>query len=159
MPTLRADISDVYVFRRGGRVPEFLQLRRTREPLVGTWQPIMGHAREGETARATALRELKEETGLSPGSPGFLGMWSLDQVHPFYIAALDCICLSPRFAVEAAPAWIPILNEEHDAARWTPADDAASFVWPGQRAGVAEVLEILRGGVAERLLRVRLDNG
>lgn len=154
-PTLRTDVVDVYIFRRGGRVPEFLQLLRADEPLKDTWHPIMGHIHDGESAIQTAMRELHEEAGLAATDSALLNIWALDQVHPFYVARLDCICLSPRFAAEVPPGWQPTLNDEHSAARWVPADDAYAFVWPGQRAAVAEVLTILRGGsLAAELLRM-----
>lgn len=139
MPSIRADVVDVYIFRRATDTVEFLQLLRADDPLRDTWHPIMGHVNEGETAVQTALRELHEEVGLLPADPSFLNMWALEQTHPFYLARLDCICLSPRFTIEVARSWQPRLNEEHSAARWSSAP--ASFVWPGQRAAAREVLE------------------
>lgn len=167
---LRSDIVDVYLFRRSRSGAEFLQMLRSQEPMKGTWHPIMGHMDEGEVATATALRELKEETGLDSGVRGgrsgegvLLGMWALEQVHPFFIARLNCIVLSPRFAVEVAPGWEPTLNEEHEAARWVLVDGVTgagseAFVWPGQRASVREVMEhIVRGGSQmEGLVKIRV---
>lgn len=151
MPRIRADLVDVYIFRRSPAI-EFLQLFRAPEPgsaLAQTWQPIMGHIEDGETAAACALRELKEEAGLAVGDPALLGVWALEGVHPFYIAGRDAIMLSPRFAAEAAPGWRPTLNEEHTDSRWV-ADVGASFMWPGQRAAIAELLEMLRPGSLSR---------
>jgi 8-oxo-dGTP pyrophosphatase MutT (NUDIX family) len=146
---VRSDVVDVYPFRRvahAGGV-EFLQLLRATEPLLNTWHPVMGHMHEGETAVRTALRELGEEVGLKRGDPGLVRMWALEQVHPFFIAGLNCIVLSPRFVVEVAAGWEPVLNEEHSALRWVRGDEPHRFVWPGQRAAVAEVMQgILRGG-------------
>ena len=66
-PSVRTDIVDVYVFRHGatgGRGDvQFLQMRRCHGAMAGTWQPVMGHVEEGETATETAARELAEETG------------------------------------------------------------------------------------------------
>lgn len=155
-PRIRADIVDVYIFRRPLGKPgtvEFLQLLRTGEPMGGTWQPVMGHIEPGETAPRTARRELAEEVGLAPGDPSLLGMWALEQVHPYYIAAIECIVLSPRFAAEVAPAWEPVLNSEHSAHRWVAEveqrehaggevrEPARGFwFWPGQRSCVREIL-------------------
>ncbi len=154
MPTIRCDVVDVYIFRRAARGVEFLQLLRAEEPLKSTWHPIMGHVHEGETAVQTAKREMLEEVGLE--SSLALGMWALEQTHPFFVARLDCICLSPRFVVEVGPQWTPVLNEEHSEWRWVPAADTSAFVWPGQRAAVREVLDhIIAGGtVMPPLVRV-----
>ena len=148
---LRTDIVDVYVFRRPERdvlldnAPQFLQMLRSGPPLDNTWQPVMGHMEPWETAPQCALRELEEETGLARESDELLGFWALDQVHPFYIAELDSVVMSPRFAAEAAPGWEPRLNAEHSVVRWvTQGTLEESFMWPGQRAALREVVsEIL----------------
>jgi 8-oxo-dGTP pyrophosphatase MutT (NUDIX family) len=141
-PRLRTDIVDAYVFRRDERHGvEFLQLLRAGEPLKSTWHPVMGHVEAGESAVQCALRELEEETGLARENPALLGVWALEQVHPFYVAAMDCVVLSPRFAVEVSPEWSPTLDSEHSNARWVSAKDVGvSFLWPSQRAACAEII-------------------
>lgn len=137
---IRADIIDVYVFRRQPRV-EFLQLLRAGEPLAQTWQPVMGYIEAGETAVRCAERELYEELALA--RTGMLGFWALQEVHPYFLPP-DSIMLSPRFATEVLPAWTPALNEEHTAYRWVPADGVdKAFLWPGQRSACREVLEVI----------------
>jgi 8-oxo-dGTP pyrophosphatase MutT (NUDIX family) len=164
MPHIRADIIDVYVFRRwptesAGRIEpyaEFLQIYRADGSVANTWQPVMGHIEKNETALAAAIRELSQEVGLSKG-PGLLGMWALEQVHPFFIAAEDAIVLSPRFAAEVAPAWEPRLNGEHSAHRWIAGHQAARyFMWPGQIGAIKEVLELVAkpGSVLDGVLRI-----
>lgn len=147
-PRVRTDIVDAYLFRRRARRVEVLQLRRAAEPLKGTWQPVMGHARPGETAIACLWREVREETGLRRGGDDLLGAWALQQVHPYFVAALDALVMSPRFAIEVSPTWQPRLNREHDAARWVDARrPGASFMWPGQALAVRDIprLDRLRG--------------
>ena len=162
MPTIRADIVDVYVFRRDARAVELLQLLRADEPgstLSNTWHPVMGHVEPGETAIACARRELHEELGLQPTDPAFRGLWALEQVHPYFIAATDQIVLSPRFACEVQHGWQPRLNDEHTAARWVPADESEEwFMWPGQIAAVDEIVRSLlaEGSLSRARLRVDL---
>lgn len=156
MPTIRSDIVDIYLFRRSGIQPgtELLQLRRATNPMHGSWHPVMGHIERGETAAACAVREMREETGLT--RPQTLGLWALEQVHPFYIAKTDEIVMSPRFAAEVAPGWEPTLNDEHDAARWIPLGEAPQqFLWPGQVASIAELRTMLDR--PDRLDALRLD--
>lgn len=145
-PRIRTDIVDVYVVRASAapHEPELLQLRRVTSPLSGTWQPIMGHVEPGESAVDAAIRELREEVGLAIRSDFAQGFWALEQVHPFFLPEHDAIVMSPRFVVQVSPAFTPTLNHEHDAARWVRAADVrASFMWPGQRASIAELLAAL----------------
>lgn len=159
-PKVRTDIIDVYVFKRdAGGAPVFLQVLRASEPLANTWHPVMGHAEKGETGAVCALRELEEELGLGRGDPALLGLWALEQVHPFYIGAIDTIVMSPRFAAEVAPDWQPRLNDEHTAARWVGAGGVgAMFMWPGQIAACREIVEHLlpEGSLSKAALRVPL---
>jgi 8-oxo-dGTP pyrophosphatase MutT (NUDIX family) len=137
----------------------FLQLLRAGPPLDATWHPVMGHVHAGETAAACALRELEEEVGLSARSPSLRGVWALEQVHPFYIAAIDAVVMSPRFCAEVDPSWSPALNAEHRAARWVREDEVDRlFMWPGQKACCREILrEIVEdASLSREVLRVRV---
>ncbi|MCE9589471.1 MAG: NUDIX domain-containing protein [Planctomycetes bacterium] len=160
-PKVRTDIVEVYVFRRVAQgAVEFLQLRRSKGAMVGSWQPVMGHIEEGETAAAAALRELKEETGYAVGS-GLIAAWQLETVNAFFLHALDSVMLSPGFAAEVSPGVEPKLDDAHDALRWVPRDHADRlFVWPGQRQAVAQIVgDILPpGSPAENALRVALPD-
>ncbi len=162
---IRADVVDVYLFTRTAPAQrrndphtdtedawpargtprakvQFLQLLRAGAPLDKTWQPVMGHAITGETSVDCAWREMHEELGLTRGDPAILGMWALEQVHPFYIASIDTVVMSPRFCCEVLPEWTPTLNEEHTAYRWVREQDVnASFMWPGQKAVCREIIQ------------------
>lgn len=135
---------------------EFLQLRRTKEPMLGSWQPVMGGIEAGETALDAALRELREEVGLAPGDH-LLSLHTLDLIRPFFIRRLECIMLAPEFVVEVSRNWTPNLNHEHDATRWVQEDKVEDlFLWPGQHQAVREAATILRGSTAAEHLRVPL---
>jgi 8-oxo-dGTP pyrophosphatase MutT (NUDIX family) len=143
-PRVRTDLVEVTVFRVRAGVPEFLLLRRAAPPLEGTWHPVMGHARAGETLLAAALRELHEETGLRVPSPACLGVWSLQGVHPYYLPSADAVVLSPRLAARVTPDFTPTLSAEHTEFAWIdePRIDAA-VLWPGQRLACREVIDVL----------------
>lgn len=151
--------------KRGATRVEFLQVLRSSEPLAHTWHPVMGHIEAGETAVECAMREIEEELGISVSlrsdaptrSPGagttnsrrgglaaVEGFWALEQVHPFYIAAINMIVMSPRFALEVNAEWTPRLNEEHGEFRWIDASRVTeAFMWPGQAAACDEVIKYI----------------
>lgn len=158
-PRVRTDVIDVYVFRRvdAGEV-EFLQLLRAGPPLANSWHPVMAHIEAGEKAVGCLWREMREELGLDKADPSLLGAWALEQVHPFFIAELDAIVMSPRFAAEVGPHWSPTLNDEHSAHRWVKALQVTSmFMWPGQIAACREIVERLVPGdsLMRELVRVK----
>lgn len=170
-PRLRTDIVDVYVIRPrerreagggtdgSGPTVEVLQLRRARAPLAGTWQPVMGHVEPGERAAAAASREVREELGLDIADDRQCAdLLALQQVHPFFVAELDAVVLSPRFAAVVHPGWEPTLNAEHGEHRWVPLTGAPElFIWPGQCAALAELAGLLRGGHPAALAAMRID--
>lgn len=168
-PLVRTDVIDVYVFRTSSRPAstshahpplEFLQLLRTSDPLKDTWHPVMGHVELGESAVDCARRELREELALDTSSPLVRGFWALEQVHPFFIAAINTIVMSPRFALEVAPDFVPTLNDEHSSFRWIHQDNVqAHFIWPGQLACIQEILTHILPptSTARQLLRLPLN--
>jgi dATP pyrophosphohydrolase len=164
---VRADVVDVYIARlrsghestREGGDPEwsFLQLLRAKAPLHDTWQPIMGHIEPGERAWEAAIREVREEAGLDVRDRAHCaGLWALEQVHPFYIAAIDSVVLSPRFVAVVRSEWRPTLNSEHSAFRWVAGSMAwRQFMWPGQMAALREIMDLLDNpGPAREALRI-----
>jgi 8-oxo-dGTP pyrophosphatase MutT (NUDIX family) len=160
MTCIRSDLVDLYLFRRSGALVEFLQLRRVGGSLDGTWHPIMGHLEPAETAADAVRREMHEEVGLAADNDALLGLWGLQGVHPYFLHARDAVMLTPRFAGEVRPDWTPTLNDEHDAHRWVPAARVRDmFLWPGQWAACAEVMDlIISGGPAADALRLRPIN-
>ena len=155
MAEVSANLVDVYVFRRrgGGAVELLLLRRRPGARLGGTWQAVHGKVEAGESAWQTALRELREETGLAPTA-----FWQLESVNTFYMAAPDRVMLCPCFAAEVDRRATVTLSDEHTEHRWEPAERAmAEFMWPGQRQAVRELLEhIVTPSGAEPHLRIPL---
>jgi len=120
----------------------------------GTWQNIYGGIREGERAWETALRELKEETGLVP-----LEFYQFDTLNTFYLAADDSIWNVPGFCAVVATDAEVVLNEEHDACRWINREKIMeNLMWPGERAVCQELFrEIFDDGPAKPFLKIKLD--
>lgn len=162
-PAIRTDIVDVYVFRRRAQEPvgtsgvEFLQLRRVEEPAAGTWQPVMGHIEAGETPTQAAVREAGEETGLRPGAPGWVGLWVLQGVRPYYLASANAVMMAVCFALEVDEEFEPHAGREHNDHRWVwSSETERAFMWLSQRAACEEIVsEFVPAGSAVRdLLRV-----
>ena len=65
VPTRSFSIS-AYLCKKDDNGGKVLLLRRTSEYFRGTWQQVPGLVESRETAWEAALREIKEETGLTP---------------------------------------------------------------------------------------------
>jgi dATP pyrophosphohydrolase len=152
MPEIVSDYVGVYAFRHGPDGVEFLQLRRADSVFMGgTWQPIHGRIELGEKAWQTAVRELREETALTP-----IALYQIESVNTFYDATDDKIHHCPSFAAEVAVDASVQIDEEHTAFRWLAMTEAAeAFLWPGQRQAIREICdEIIADGPAKRYLRI-----
>ncbi|TNC68018.1 NUDIX hydrolase [Rubellimicrobium roseum] len=118
----------VIVIREGAGIWQVLLLRRTGS-LRGEWCQVAGAIESGETAWQAALREIREETGLTP-----LTLHSADICEQFYEPARDSISLLPVFVAIVAPDGPVVLNHEHSEFRWLGFEDAAALVpFSGQR--------------------------
>jgi dATP pyrophosphohydrolase len=154
MPAVRSDLIEVCVFKFEQDRPLYLLLRRSNELAVypGIWQLVSGRLVGGEKAVDAALRELKEETGLTP-----IAFWITPFVNSFYNPADDSIHMSPFFAAQVEIGEAPRLSDEHSAFGWFGFGEAAGkLVWPGQREGLRVVEEyVVRGEACADLTRLR----
>ncbi len=108
------------------------------DSLVGAWCQVAGGLEEGETAWQAALREITEETGLTPQR-----FYSGDICEQFYEPERDCISIFPVFVAFVDPtAWVT-LNNEHSAYQWLDFDAARA----GLILGAAPHLERNRSRV------------
>jgi dATP pyrophosphohydrolase len=155
----RHDMVTVFVVRRraDGGSHEFLQLRRVASDYMGgTFQTIRGGTGAGENAIAAALREMREESGLTP-----VEFYRLGSVESFYIPVDDAIWHCPVFCAVVDPSAKIVLNEEHDAFRWIPADETdEAFMWSSEWPLIDEIKRvILADGPAKRFLRLDAEPG
>lgn len=121
---------DVYPYRLEQNEVHHLILKRSAAVVYSQqWRMVGGKVKEGEKAYETALRELKEETGLAPSQ-----FWTLPSVNSFYEHKSDTIYHIPAFGARLGGRTKPKLNHEHSEWQWIKENEIDRFiVWPEQR--------------------------
>lgn len=153
----RDDMITVFVVRPGASGAgshEFLQLQRSGGDYLGnTWQIIRGGVEPGETYVQAALREMREECGLSP-----LELYRCPSVESFYTSIDDTLWHSVAFCALVARDAPIRLNHEHDDYRWVPEQQLEPLVmWASERQVLADLCrDILRNSPARPHLRIEL---
>lgn len=154
MTGVRVCFVDTFVLRGAGDRLEVLTLRRARGGRCpGSWETVHGTIEPGETPLQASLREMREETGLTPQR-----VYNVSRVEMFYRHADDEVALIPVFAALVDSAGAPRLSDEHDQAEWLdPGAAAARFAWPRERRALEDIVRLLAAGDAgalEDVLRV-----
>ena len=120
----------------------------------GSWEVVHGKIESGESPVTAALRELAEETGLTPER-----FYNLSRTESFYLHRTDQLAMIPVFAAVVSTDAQPKVSDEHDLFRWLPIAAAeGTLAWPRERRAVADLPTLLAGGTAgnlEDVLRVR----
>ena len=147
MTTFRVAFVDVYVLRQGVAGLETLVLRRgAAGRCPGSWEAVHGSIEAGEHPRDAALRELREETGLTPRK-----LYNLSRVESFYRHGTDEVGFIPVFAAFVGHDEVT-LSREHDAAEWMPLPAAQGrLAWPRERRALEDIQVILAKGDAGTL--------
>ena len=115
--------------------PRMLLLRRSKQPLLGEWCHVAGGIEDGEAAWQTALREIREETGLTVAR-----LFSADYNEQFYEAGRNTFTVIPVFVAYVDSSQTIHLNAEHSAFRWVTIAEAQSLVtFGGQRRVYEEI--------------------
>ena len=154
-PAIRVAYVDVLVLRGIADDLRVLCLRRgPRGRSPGSWEAVHGHMDAGETPVDAALRELAEETGVTPER-----LYNLSRVEVFYRHSVNEVVLIPVFAAVVAEGQEVRISAEHDACEWLPPEAAkARVAWPRIRREITDAVRLLgRGGAGaiEDVLRVR----
>ena len=155
MPRLKSNLVSVYVMRErpqqepsppagppnDGTGLEVLLLQRSADhAFPGDWQCVHGHIEEGETAWQAALREVQEETGITP-----ICWYRLVRVSSFYAPENDTIYLVPAFVGVAAPGAGFRLSHEHQAGVWcAPTAARDRFSWVTQRDAIDDIIAAIQ---------------
>jgi len=153
MATVLSRMIELCVFRREPEGVRYLLLHRSpNEPIYpDIWQFVTGSIEGDERATDAALRELAEETGLTPR-----GFWVVPYVVSFYDPSWDTLNLSPLFAAEVDAVAEPRLSGEHSEFGWYPyAAASPKLAWPSQQEGLRTVNDLIVNGVGvSRLTRI-----
>ncbi|MBA2688696.1 MAG: Flp pilus assembly complex ATPase component TadA [Gemmatimonadaceae bacterium] len=156
MTKILPGVVDVYVIRLTDGEPRVLVLQRahnTRCP--GAWETVHGNLNPAERPEDGAVRELREETGLSPDR-----LYNVT-VQPFYLHTIGTVQLAIVFAAFVSEFNV-ILGEEHQQFEWLSVPDAMQrFAWPREREALSQILQLIPGGDAgavDDVLRVPLKS-
>jgi dihydroneopterin triphosphate diphosphatase len=127
-----SDLIEAHIFRESKKGIEFLLLKRSEDQhYPGLWQMVTGKIKSGEKAYQTALREIKEETGIIPAQ-----LWVAPTVNSFYEPKDEFICLIPVFAARVETDKVKI-SSEHTEYKWVKKQTAQKLLaWEGQRKSV-----------------------
>ena len=133
---------DCHIFRLVYNEPIYLLLKRSSEQMYPRiWQCVTGKIEAGEKPHETALRELKEETGLTP-----LSMWTVDQVNHFFEAEKNRMNLIPIFGVEVESDMVT-LSTEHTEYKWCKIDKGIDLLlWNQQKQGLKTFHKMITEG-------------
>jgi dihydroneopterin triphosphate diphosphatase len=144
---------DVYCIAPSAGDWHVLTLQRARDTRCPTaWETVHGHIEDGESPEQAAVREVREEIGLSVQR-----LYNVT-VQPFYLHKLATVELAVVFAAFVDREQPVELGAEHMRHEWLTPDAALDrFVWPRERAALRDVLHLLKSGDAgpvEDVLRV-----
>lgn len=155
MAKMKTRVIDAYVYRKTTEGIKYLILKRAKTKIYEhLWQGVAGKIEKGEEAWEAAIRELKEETNLSP-----VTMFIADHISIFYEKHRDRINFVPVFGIEVESDDVLISNE-HCEFKWVEFEKALShLVWNGQKKGINIINEmIISNDERMKWSRIKLSN-
>lgn len=112
---------------------KYLVLKRAEDLRLypGIEQVVTGTLEQGETAVETALRELKEETGLEP-----LRIWTLPVITSFFEPKKDAVNFVPVFGALVDETSEVKISREHTAFIWLGFEECIErLILPSHKEG------------------------
>ncbi len=121
---------DVYPYKKVQNEVKFLILKRAPDVQYAyQWRMVGGKVNTGEPFYSAAIRELEEETGLSPNL-----FWSIPSLNQFYDHNSDSILQIPPFGSEVDTEVSIALNHEHVSWKWISQEEIDTYIqWPEQK--------------------------
>lgn len=154
MPEILSKYIECYVYRETPDGIKYLLLKRskTKEPYPGIWQIVTGRFEKNEKAYETALREVKEETGLNP-----VKCFAAPKINEFYTPHNDKIYLIPVFVVYVENE-IVILSNEHTEYEWCSYTEAFKKVhWYSQKENLKIIDDLLTGKIENTMIQITIN--
>jgi dATP pyrophosphohydrolase len=135
---IKSTLIEAHIFRKvEGKLEYLLMKRAPDEFYANIWQMVTGSTEENEKAFVTALREIKEETFLTPNK-----LWIVPNVNSFYLPSDDSINMVPVFVAEVDSKSKVKLSSEHSEYKWCTRKKAKKLLaWAGQRKSVDIISE------------------
>lgn len=133
MIKIKANFVEVHIIRQVREDIEFLLLKRSKvEIYPNIWQMVSGSIKNNENTIKTVLRELKEETNLSP-----VKLFVVPIVNSFYLAEKDVLNLVPVFVCLVNRKDKVQISKEHSDYKWVKLKLAKKLLaWEGQRRAI-----------------------
>jgi len=149
LPEIVSKIVEIFIYRKLDNEIKFLLLKRDKsEVYPGIWSIAGGEIDKGEKAYEAAIREMKEETGLTPKH-----MYIIDNVNIFYEMHNDLMHIVPLFLAEAEESEAE-LSDEHSEYEWMNYEDAYKKIyWIGWKNNLELIYEILNNENLFRTLK------
>ncbi len=153
---VQSTLIEAHVFRKINDDIEFLLIKRANNDKIypGLWQMVTGSIDNSEKAFQTALREIKEETGLTPNN-----FWVIPNVNSFYDSGKDMINMIPVFAALVDSNASVVLSKEHSDYKWVNKNEAVKILpWKGQRTSVETIHDYFTQELSNlNLLEIKID--
>ncbi len=127
---------DVWPYRMHQGEAEFLLLHRVAaDDAPAFWQGVSGWIEADELPHLTALRELREETGLAAEA-----LFTVDAIFDLYQWRRGTVETIVPFAARVADGIDPVLSHEHDDWRWVSLGAALELLpYEPQREAVRRI--------------------